>query len=150
MRDWRMATMQSDSLKQRSFCNVYTRNVVCVSKKNLKPFNIRCFLEYFRRAVAQRCPEPRMNNLISLSGQHQGRWKCKWSQSGIGTNQTYSLFRCFWNSKLSSYNEEMQLDPETIERGSLLEVRNEKSKQTQLNATISHRKKLVFHIRFQF
>ncbi|XP_031632182.1 palmitoyl-protein thioesterase 1 isoform X2 [Contarinia nasturtii] len=26
----------------------------------------------FLRAVAQRCPEPRMNNLISLGGQHQG------------------------------------------------------------------------------
>lgn len=27
----------------------------------------------FRRAVAQRCPEPRINNLISLGGQHQGK-----------------------------------------------------------------------------
>lgn len=25
-----------------------------------------------RRAIAQRCPIPRMNNLISLGGQHQG------------------------------------------------------------------------------
>ena len=27
---------------------------------------------FFRRAVAQRCPEPPMRNLISVGGQHQG------------------------------------------------------------------------------
>ena len=26
----------------------------------------------FRRAVAQRCPDPPMRNLISLGGQHEG------------------------------------------------------------------------------
>ncbi len=30
------------------------------------------FFYLHRRAVAQRCPEPKMINLISLGGQHQG------------------------------------------------------------------------------
>lgn len=29
-------------------------------------------LNYFRRGLAQRCPEPRMKTLITMAGQHQG------------------------------------------------------------------------------
>jgi len=29
---------------------------------------------WYRRAVAQRCPVPRMHNLISIGGQHQGMY----------------------------------------------------------------------------
>lgn len=59
--------MRSRFLKHHSGCNASTRNMVRVSIQSNFPF-----LNYFRRAVAQRCPVPRMNNLITLSGQHQG------------------------------------------------------------------------------
>lgn len=39
---------------------------------NMTEFKWNILLVHFRRAVAQRCPEPRINNLISLGGQHQG------------------------------------------------------------------------------
>lgn len=29
-------------------------------------------LRFFRRGLAQRCPEPQMKTLVSLGGQHQG------------------------------------------------------------------------------
>lgn len=83
---------------------------------------------YFRRAVAQRCPEPRMNNLISLSGQHQGREKnVSHHKVASALTKNFSLFRCFWNTELSSYNDKMQLDPKNVERGSLLEVRTDQA-----------------------
>lgn len=69
MRNLRTVTMQSVFLKLGSLCNVTIQNKVFhVSIQ----FYIGICLEYFRRAVAQRCPQPRMHNLISLGGQHQG------------------------------------------------------------------------------
>lgn len=42
--------------------------------ENCKPEYTKSNISFvnFRRAVAQRCPEPRIYNLISLGGQHQG------------------------------------------------------------------------------
>ena len=45
-----------------------------INKVKIVFLNIDClYFEFFyRRAVAQRCPEPPMKNLISFGGQHQG------------------------------------------------------------------------------
>lgn len=43
-------------------------------KFNFFLFKLLFHIVLFRRAVAQRCPEPRLNSLISLGAQHQGNF----------------------------------------------------------------------------
>ncbi len=61
---WAVVTMDWGSRKEDSFCKASSHNTIWVS---LKPDST-----LFRRAVAQRCPEPPMINLVTLGSQHQG------------------------------------------------------------------------------
>lgn len=65
---YRMVTMLWVSLKVDSFCG-YSVIIITLSIKPLKLIH-KCFVH--SRAVAQRCPDPPMVNLISFGGQHQG------------------------------------------------------------------------------
>lgn len=58
------------SLRGRNSCKLFNSRCnfnLCI------PYVFRTNLSYrFRRAIAQRCPNPPMLNLISIGGQHQG------------------------------------------------------------------------------